>query len=218
LLVFTVLCAAALSLTPDRPFTPYFGRLPPSVALLVLNLLGAGALYRLQGRFGLRILDRARSPRAPLKMLLIVPLFAVPAILIDLFVGFPREINVSLPQALLFYPAIASAAEVTFHLIPLVVVLSIAKALFKHANATAVLRIGNASAAMVEPALQLYWGTRDPAFAAATLASTPHILAFNVFELHLFRRHDFLTMYASRLVYYLCWHILWGTARLHGFT
>jgi hypothetical protein len=36
----------------------------------------------------------------------------------------------------------------------------------------------------------------------------------NLVQLTLFRRYDFLTMYAFRLVYYLVWHVAWGHLRL----
>jgi hypothetical protein len=33
-------------------------------------------------------------------------------------------------------------------------------------------------------------------------------------QLYVFRRFDFASMYAFRLVYYAYWHILWGVIRL----
>ena len=35
-------------------------------------------------------------------------------------------------------------------------------------------------------------------------------------ELLIFKRYDFIAMYAFRLVYYLIWHIVWGYARLRS--
>jgi len=44
---------------------------------------------------------------------------AIPVILVDLTVGFPRDLNIPAPRSLLFYPAMAFVAEVVFHAIPL---------------------------------------------------------------------------------------------------
>jgi hypothetical protein len=41
-----------------------------------------------------------------------------------------------------------------------------------------------------------------------------HIFIINVCQLSLFKRYDFITMYAFRLAYYLVWHIVWGYLRL----
>jgi hypothetical protein len=46
-------------------------------------------------------------------------LLAVPPIAIDTIVGFPHDINVALPVAILFYPAVGLVAEAAFHLVPL---------------------------------------------------------------------------------------------------
>jgi hypothetical protein len=41
-----------------------------------------------------------------------------------------------------------------------------------------------------------------------------HIYVFNALQLYVFKRYDFLSMYAFRLVYYLHWHVVWGYMRL----
>jgi riboflavin transporter FmnP len=41
-----------------------------------------------------------------------------------------------------------------------------------------------------------------------------HVFAFNLLQLHVFRLHGFVAMFAFRLVYYLWWHILWGYLRI----
>jgi hypothetical protein len=40
------------------------------------------------------------------------------------------------------------------------------------------------------------------------------IYVINLQQLRIFRRFDFTSMYAFRLLYYLFWHILWGNLRL----
>ena len=40
------------------------------------------------------------------------------------------------------------------------------------------------------------------------------VFVFTVVELYVFRRYDFMSMYAFRLVFYMWWHITWGYLRL----
>jgi hypothetical protein len=37
---------------------------------------------------------------------------------------------------------------------------------------------------------------------------------FTLVELNMFRRYDFVSMYAFRVVFYLWWHVIWGSVRL----
>jgi hypothetical protein len=41
-----------------------------------------------------------------------------------------------------------------------------------------------------------------------------NVWVINMVQLALFKRYDFVSMYAFRLMYYLLWHIAWGHARL----
>jgi hypothetical protein len=41
-----------------------------------------------------------------------------------------------------------------------------------------------------------------------------HVLAINICQLHLFKRYDFVSMFAFRLAYYAVWHVVWGHVRL----
>jgi hypothetical protein len=47
----------------------------------------------------------------------------------------------------------------------------------------------------------------------ATAFVAVHVLAINAVALWLFRRYDFVTMLGFRLLYYLPWHVVRGTAR-----
>jgi hypothetical protein len=41
------------------------------------------------------------------------------------------------------------------------------------------------------------------------------VLVFNAVQMSIWRHYDFVSMYTMRLVYYLQWHIVWGSVRLH---
>ena len=130
-------------------------------------------------------------------------LFALVAIATDLAHPFPADINARFPQSLLFYPAIAVIAETAFHLVPLALVFGLTRR-----AAPAIL-----AAALVEPAFQLSAGWSGPAH-WSDIVTGLNILCISLLQLTLFRRHGFAAMIGFRLTYYLCWHILWGEARL----
>ena len=130
---------------------------------------------------------------------------AVPPILIDLAIPFPRDINVAPPGSFLFYPAIALVAEVALHLLPLAVL------------AVAISR-GRVSAWMflpvvlVEPALQAFFSIDAGLQSWLVFGNVSLISAAQIW---IFRKYGFSAMFGLRLSFYFFWHVLWGTLRLH---
>ena len=47
----------------------------------------------------------------------------VAIIIADFFIRYPEDINVPVPEALLFYPAVGFVAEIAFHVLPLALLL-----------------------------------------------------------------------------------------------
>ena len=41
-----------------------------------------------------------------------------------------------------------------------------------------------------------------------------NIFLINTFQLLIFKRYDFVSVYSFRLMYYAIWHIVWGYLRL----
>ena len=89
------------------------------------------------------------------------------------------------------------------------------KAAFPSAGAQTAASISVLPVALVETAFQLWLMT------ASHWATLPirgfvgfHIFLINVCQLLIFRRHDFISMYTFRIVYYAIWHIAWGYLRL----
>jgi hypothetical protein len=134
-----------------------------------------------------------------------------PVIVVDLLGGFPPGMNVGFPASLLFYPSIAVVAESTFHLVPL----ALAATAWKRTRLerSHALLFGMAVAALVEPVLQVAWGSEtSPTWANAYVGF--HLLVFNVAALAMFRRWGFIALCAFRVGYYAIWHVLWGHLRL----
>lgn len=139
-------------------------------------------------------------------------LFGVVIMLADLIVVFPYQ-HVPPPQSLLFYPAMAYVAEIVFHILPLAIFLGLLGPLFKGRDSTKLVRLCIILASCPEPIFQLSWRSLEIAFSWADAYVGLHVFVFNVLQLALFRRYDFISMYACRLVYYLYWHVIWGSVR-----
>jgi hypothetical protein len=139
-------------------------------------------------------------------------MFALVIILADLVVIFPYQ-HVPPPQSLLFYPTIAYVAEIAFHILPLSILLALLGPLLKGRDSTKLLWLCIILASCPEPIFQLSWRSSEMPLSGAEVYVGLHVFAFNVLQLSIFRRYDFVSMYACRLVYYLYWHVMWGSLR-----
>jgi len=120
---------------------------------------------------------------------------------------FPRDINVPPPQSLLFYPAMAYVVEVVFHALPLALLLALLRRSPQRANTGIVIGLCITFVSSLEPVL-VHLRTGASAYVGA------FVFVFTLVELYVFRRYDFISMYAFRLVFYMWWHITWGYVRL----
>ena len=197
------LVAAGLEWTNPGAFSRIFGPAPGWTVVplaLALGVLAAGLLRR---RSGVRIAPE-RPARAFGTAAAIALVFAVVVTVADLILGFPKSINQPLPLALAYYPVMGLVAESLFHLVPLALVSQVRRDLFGWR--------GLAAVALIEALFQ----------APAILSGRPldlfvfgHVLAFNLAQMWLLRRHGLATAFTQRIVYYAWWHLAWGWLRLH---
>lgn len=206
----TVLLTFILERSGSDAFAPYFGAWNPTVTVALLSIPAMAALLYLER--GGQLLIRAPNQRGWIVALLIATALACPVILVDVAGGFSEDINVRLPDSLLFYPTIALVAETVFHVLPLAVLLLLLTPLKTTASRESLLWGCIMLSSLLEPAFQVVNASGSPVW--ATIYVGFHILVFNVVALALFKRFDFLTMYFFRLAYYFLWHILWGLLRL----
>ncbi len=215
LLVLCTCCigaAAVLSVRGSPAFGPYFGDRAPVVSTLFVAALAVAALAVLRRR-GFAIRDPVGTRAGLGRAILFATAFALPVVLVDLLGGFPADINVESPESWLFYPSIAFVAETVFHAAPLALLLGIAWPLAGRAKREHIVWICIVLTALIEPTFQVVSGSgRSPTWATAYVGV--HVLAINLTGLYLFKRHDFMTMYTFRAIYYVYWHILWGMLRL----
>lgn len=146
---------------------------------------------------------------------LLALLFVPVSILVDIQVGFRKDLNVLFPKSLLFYPAIGFIVEILFHVLPLTLLLFLLTSIFKNLNQQKVIWAAIVIVSLLEPVYQtrlMFSSSHFPLWSSVLVLL--NLIAFNLTQLHLFKRYDFVTMYSFRLIYYLTWHIVWGYFRL----
>ena len=199
-----LICALVFTTRYPTDMLPGVGQLPLLQLTLLAAVAGYPLLWFLQRR-GMAPSGRFVWGRGQIwRIVLLGTLLALPPIAIDLLTGFSRNMNVPIPAAFLFYPAVALLADVLFHLLPLA-----------------------ALTWMSQGKVRIVWlfapvVFTEPIFQAAN-ATGPTIQTWLVFanvslisaaQLWVFWRHGFGAMIALRLVFYFVWHIVWGVARL----
>lgn len=198
-------------LADQRPslFDAYLGGASPVLALVVICVCGWIALSSLNEN-GYFVLSRLESRRQGLLVAacLSLPFMALVTI-VDLTQGFPQEINVPLPDSLSFYPVMGYVVELLFHAIPLALLLPLIGKVFRSWTAESQVTMCIVAVASLEATFQLAQATKHLAVFTAV-----HLLLFGIVELYLWRRFDFVSMYAFRIIYYAYWHVAWGHLRL----
>lgn len=190
-------------------FAPYFGSIPPMLAVALVAAVGFVCVGPLHARGWLQR-RRGQTVRGVGFAAVTATIFGLWQAGADLLVTrFPKDINVPVPESLLFYPAIAYVVEVLFHALPLALLLVALDWLpeKRKPNPTVAVWLCIVPVAALEPIL-VHLRTGASTYVAV------FVFVFTLVELNVFRRYDFVSMMAFRVVFYLWWHILWGSLRL----
>jgi hypothetical protein len=202
-------------------FQRFTGATDPVIVAMGISVLGAVLLSVLCMCDGFVI-----AQRRPAKGLLwsagLAALFGMVIIAVDFAIVHPTDMNVPLPQSLLFYPVIAFIVEILFHLVPLSLLLMLLPTIVRRVRSETIVWISLFLVSVLEPSFQLLTAVFEVpvigaphAYAAWALGyDWLHVLAINLCQLLIFKRYDFISMYAFRFVYYGIWHIAWGHVRL----
>ncbi len=219
--VVTALSVGAVGLTgivhyfvDDRIFQRFIGSLNPLAAALFLAVLGFVLLSFLlsQGWFAIY---RKENLKGLLRSCGLAALFGMMIIPVDLKIVFPIDTNIPFPESLLFYPVIGFFVEILFHVLPLSVLVIALTSIFRNANRSNIVWSCILFVSLLEPVYQTMWMVSSSQYALwAVMLVGLHVFLINLFQLLIFKRYDFTSMYAFRLVYYLFWHIGWGYLRL----
>lgn len=201
----------ALSANTSIDFQRYFGGLPPAAAAAIACALGIASLFVLQERFGFCVVSTSTGTRGLLTAAAATLPFMATVTSADLLLGFPADIHVELPAALVFYPLMGLIAQLALHIAPFTLFLWAFSQMFGAWPPHRRIWLAIILSASVEVAFQLS-GSAGPGDGSALLSAfvATQLLAFGLVELYLFRRFDFVTMVIFRLTYYGYWHIVWG--------
>jgi hypothetical protein len=216
-IAFAVLATIILWLTytVNRSNSPYFqkfiGTLNPFIALLGSAIVGALLLAFSLHKEWFKILKK-ENLKDWFTFFGWVSLFATVVILVDWKIVFPKDMNVPFPESLLFYPVMAFFVEILFHVLPLSLLLLLLTSVFKTINNLTVFSICIFIVVMLEPTYQIQFIDNYPLWSIITV--WVNLFIFNLAQLIIFRRYDFVSMYVFRLFYYFIWHITWGHYRL----
>ncbi len=215
LTLVAIAATGSLSVSHADLFRPYLGSIPPLPAVMLVAMMGFASLGFLHSRGWFCILSRAQWLRGGVNAVMLATLFAVVIVIVDVVVGFPRSLNVPFPQSLLFYPTMAYMVEVVFHASLVTLLLFTLGKLFAKLGRDRLVWLCILIAAIPEPAIQMVLTIPGQPFSWLDVLVGLHVFVFNLVEMYLFRRYDFVSMLSFRLTYYLYWHILWGYMRLH---
>ena len=210
ILGFTVI----LYFSSSQPFQRFIGSINPLVGFLVVIVLGFISLSLLLSQNWFAIYE-AENLKKLLPPSLLATLLGIIMILVDTKIIFPADMNILFPESLLFYPAIGFLVEILFHVLPLAILLFVLNSIFKNLGSENIIWICILVVSFLEPVYQtadMVRSNQYPLWAVGYVRL--HIFLINFFQLLIFRRYDFVSMYAFRLVYYLFWHIGWGVVRL----
>lgn len=205
---------AVLSFSHADLFRPYFGRLHPLPTVLLIGLLGFITLRVLSLRWKFKLYAGRESVKGAIQASRLTTLFAVVMILVDWRLRLPYS-HIPLPQSLLFYPVMAFVAEVIFHALPLTILLGALTSQGKAKDSERLIWFCMILSSCLEPIFQVSKSASETGLELTDVYVGLHVFAFNLFQLHLFRRYDLVSMFVCRLVYYLYWHVMWGSARLY---
>ena len=198
-------CALLFAVLHDGELLPVIGRMSLPQVTIFAAAIGYPLLIVVQSRLmnmeTLRTFRRADA----IALVGLGAILAVPPIIIDIAIPFPRDINVLPPKSILFYPAIALVAEVVLHLVPL----ALLAVVITRRKVSAWMFV---PVVLVEPALQAFSSYETGLQAWLVFGNVSLISAAQIW---VFMRYGFGAMFGLRLAFYLFWHVMWGFLRHH---
>ena len=199
-------------LTHSNPsiFERFLGELNPLVIAISIAIIAIATLSLLLSSRRLPIYKKT-APMVFFRYTPLVTLFVCVAIWVDWNIVYPADIHILLPESLLFYPAMGFLVEIAFHALPLTILLFIFPFVFKTLKYRTIVWLSIIIVALLEPTYQIFMDTY-PSWALLTVWL--NLFLFNIVQLYVFKVYGFINMYGLRLVYYLFWHIIWGSLRL----
>lgn len=193
-------------------FQKYFGNINPIVAVTIAGAAGWLLLAVLKRVASYQIIRRRKTLTGIAVSAGLATLLGVAIVIADCLHPYPQDTNVPVPNAFFFYPVMAFVVEVVFHLLPLTIILLLLYPYRHRFRQKIVAWTAILITAISEPTFQVFFAGEPITWAVAY--TWIHIFIISVFQLSIFYRYDFVSMYAFRIIYYAYWHIIWGMIRL----
>lgn len=191
----------------------FLGPVHPAAAIAATVVLGPASVAVLRSRDWGRVDILDWSTRGAAGAVVAAFGFAFVAIVADRTIGFADDINVPWPNAFVFYPAIAIVAEVVLHLVPLALLTLLFRLRFEGDAGAAVIAC-MVAVALVETTYQVAASRRAGARLALVVFVGVHLAVIGFAQMVMLWRFGVASMLVFRLVYYACWHVVWGRLRL----
>lgn len=202
---------AILNYSNSIIFDRFLGGLNPVIIFSIISVLGLLCLASLLSKGWFKIHEK-KGTTSLLRTIGLVFLFASISISIDIKVHFPVDINIAFPESLIFYPAIGFLVEILFHIFPITILSFYLYSSFKDTDIKKLIWISIIITATLEPIYQTLFMTSFSTWIIVLV--WVNLYLFNLTQLVIFKKFDFVSMYAFRLIYYLIWHVIWGHERL----
>lgn len=216
LMLSAVIMAATAILTLEQAFLfqRFFSGFNPLMVVALTTVVGVFCLYFLNSGEWYSVHNFERAREGILFSSLVATCLVLPTILVDIAQPFSRDMNVLLPASLLFYPTMGFVAEVIFHLLPLTILLAGSGVILSGRHKSKLFWGATIIVALAEPAFQVSFAYAGQMLDWKAFYISVHLFIFGLVQLYVFRRYGFLQMYGFRLIYYLHWHVIWGSLRL----
>ncbi len=219
-IIFLILSLTVLGFTiilyllQSDVFSGFFGSINPILVIPLFIILGFGTLLYLQIKRD-TVIFRKGKPKKWMIVSLIPLAFALGVILMEVFYPFSEDINVLFPKSLLFYPVMGFVAEIIFQLVPLSLLFALLTVIFKKVDQNKIIILCIMIVSLIEPIFQFLFDTSVSRPLWIKLIDAFRIYLFCCVQLFIYKRYDFVSMFLYRMVYYLFWHVIWGTIRLN---
>ena len=191
----------------------FFGDIPALLAIPMIALLGFGLMKIILSRGWFSIYKRENLGQLP-RLSILTVLFLSGAIFVDVTFPFPIDINLPFPKSALFYPIMGYVVEILFHIVPLTTLMGFLVKALKNVDREKIIFACILIVSILEPVYQYMLTPLIGKPLWLDIFDGGRLFLFSFVELNILKRYDFVSMYSFRLVYYLLWHILWGSIRL----
>lgn len=202
-----------LSIFPTASFRLFFGDIPALLAVSMIIFLGFGSIKFILSRGWFSIYKRVNFGQLP-RFSVVAVLFLSGAIFIDVTFPFPIDINLPFPKSALFYPIMGYVVDILFHIVPLTLLMGVLVTVFKNADREKILFACILIVSIIEPIYQYMFVPSIGKPLWLDIFDGTRLFLFSFVQLNILKRYDFISMYSFRIVYYLLWHIIWGSIRL----